>query len=66
MTVEKPYRVYFGWCEENWQDFSSFVEAWSFWSSKVGSRIMNMDRYDGAEGGNETGLNEEERARVGQ
>ena len=63
---DKPYRVLWGWTEENWQDFASFTEAWAFWSSKPRSRITNMENYDGAEGGNEDGLSEEERARVGQ
>ncbi len=60
-TLAKPYRVYWGWCDSSWEDFATFHEAQILWAKTPGSRIVNRERLDGAEGGNETGLTREER-----
>lgn len=47
---EKPYRVSYGYCHENRQDFATFAEALAFYQTHPGGswgeNIYNVDRVD--------------------
>lgn len=63
--MTKPYRVSFGYYGERFEDFHVFSDAWAFHAAKPGSVLTHMERYDGCEDGNESGLSEAERESVG-
>lgn len=68
---DKPYRVSYGYCHENWQDFATFGEALAFYQTRPGGswgeNIYNVDRVDSVDSwdddgrqGMSDGLTEEE------
>ena len=57
------YRVRYGWMQH--EDFGMFGDALAFYAKTPGAEApMNLDRYDGSDDGNHSGLSEAEREAV--